>query len=284
VHKLFKIFLSFTAIISFHSLSNENERETVHYAFSNYLGNGIYTTTNQNVTLINLPFEYDIQEEGKFRYGLRLPLSLGFFDFSYADIPDLDLPDSVGTFTFTPGIAMAYDHTKRLTFESYIDMGFARNLTTNHNVAVYSAGVSTLYDLNLQTYDAVWVSRLYFARYSGMNYDASDSYAAFQTGVDMGFPVKYEFLGYRYQPRVFAAAFWYFSEVNFLSDTLNENKVFAMSNPEEATRLRNSIEIGITAKLDKKIGWEWAGIETLGIGYRFANNFNAVRLIFSMPI
>ena len=117
-----------------------------------------------------------------------------------------------------------------------------------------------------------------------MNYDASDSYAAFQTGIDFGLPKKYQLLGYRFQPRFFAAAFWYFTEVNFLSDSLNQNQLFSNDNPEETTTLRNSIEIGLTAKLDKKIGWDWAGIDTLGIGYRFANNFNAIRFIFSMPI
>ena len=41
------------------------ELEPVHYAYSNYLGSGIYHTTGQDVTLISLPFSVELGREDR---------------------------------------------------------------------------------------------------------------------------------------------------------------------------------------------------------------------------
>lgn len=256
------------------------EIEPVHYAYSNYLGSGIYHTTGQNVTLVSLPFSMALGEEGKTAYSLRLPISFGFFDFDFADIPELDFPDSVGTFTFTPGIQFNYQYTDDLVIESYLDLGYSRNFTTDKDVLVYSAGISSLYSFDVGKYDSIWASRVYYAGYDGHNYNAADLYAAIQVGIDTGLPVKYQLLGYNYQPRLFATAFWYFTEVDFNLPRASAQNVL----DEKKVTLSNSLEFGITMKFDKVIGYSWAGFDTLGISYRFSENINVVRLLFSFPI
>jgi len=257
-----------------------NEIEPVHYAYSNYLGSGIYHTTGQDVTLINLPFSVALGQEGKTTYSLRLPVSLGFFDFNFEDIPELDLPDSVGTFTFTPGIQFNYQYTDNLVLESYLDLGYSRNLTTDKDVLVYSGGISSLYSFNVGKYDSIWASRIYYAGYDGHNYNAADLYAAIQIGVDTGLPVKYQLFGYHYQPRLFATAFWYFTEVDFNLPSVSKQN----TTEQNKVTLSNSFEFGATMKFDKVIGYSWAGFDTIGISYRFSKNINVVRLLFSFPI
>ncbi len=256
------------------------ELEPVHYAYSNYLGSGIYHTTGQDVTLLNLPFLVELGQEGNTSYSLRFPVSVGFFDFEFEDIPGLDFPDSVGTLTFTPGIQFNYQYTDSLMIESYLDLGYARNLTTDRNVLVYSGGISSLYSFDLGKYDSIWASRVYYAGYDGHNYDADDLYAAVQLGIDIGLPRKYRIFGYRYQPRLFATAFWYFSEVNFNSPRRGTQN---LAEQNEVT-LSNSFEFGATMKFDQIFGYSWAGVDTIGISYRFSEHINAVRFLFSFPI
>lgn len=258
--------------------SNDLDIEPVHYAYSNYLGSGIYKTSGQNVTLINLPFSYQLGKVDKTTYGLRLPVSVGFFDFSFNDVPELDLPNEVGTITFTPGISFDYQVTPNLVLESYIDLGYAKNLTTDRDVIVHSAGISSLYHFDINEMDSIWSSRIYYAQYDGRKYVANDMYAAIQMGLDSGLPVKYSFMGYRFQPRLFASVFWYFSEVDFKIPVVRAN------NEKQNVTLTNSVELGITLKFDQVIGYSWAGIERLGISYRHSNNIDAVRLLFSFPI
>ena len=252
--------------------------EPVHYAYANYLGSGIYQTTGQNASLISMPFSYELGQEGKTTYSLRLPVSVGFFDFELADLPNLDLPDSVGTVTFTPGIAFNYQYSKNWSIESYIDLGYGRNLTTKKGVSVHSSGVSALYHFDINKYDSIWANRLYYARYDGNGYDAKDSYAAVQLGIDVGLPIQYQVLGYPFQPRLFATAFWYFSEVDFLTPRTRS------FDEEDNVTLTNSIEFGFTLKFSETIGYSWAGLERLGLSYRYSKNFSAFRLLFSFPI
>jgi len=280
-----KFLLIFFCVCFFYQTSpiKAKEIEPVHYAYSNYLGSGIYHTTGQDVTLINLPFSIELGQEGKTTYSLRLPVSVGFFDFNFEDIPELDLPDSVGTFTFTPGIQFNYQYTDNLVLESYLDLGYSRNLTTDKDVLVYSGGISSLYSFNVRKYDSIWASRIYYAGYDGHNYNAADLYAAIQVGVDTGLPVKYQLFGYDYQPRLFATAFWYFSEVDFSLPSISNVSSQNVSEQSKVT-LSNSFEFGATMKFDKAIGYSWAGIDTIGISYRFSENLNVVRLLFSFPI
>lgn len=257
---------------------NAQEIEPVHYAYANYLGSGIYRTTGQDASLLSMPFSYELGHKDKMSYGLRLPVSVGFFDFDFSDLPGLELPDEVGTFTVTPGLAVKYQYTPKWSFETYFDVGYARNLTTGRGVSVQSTGVSVLYDFTIKGFDSIWANRVYYANYNGNGYEANDSYAALQMGVDTGLPLKYQFLGYSFQPRFFATAFWYFSEVNFFTpQTKSLNK-------EDSVTLTNSVELGFTMKFDKAIGYSWAGIERIGLSYRFSENFSAFRLLFSFPI
>lgn len=252
--------------------------EPVHYAYANYLGSGIYKTTGQNATLVSMPFSYELGDKGKTTYGLRLPVSVGFFDFQFKDLPNNGLPDEVGTITFTPGLAFNYQYTKNWLIESYVDVGYGRNLTTNKGVTILSTGVSALYHFDYKDYDSIWANRIYYASYDGNGYDAMDAYAAMHIGIDTGLPLQYKVLGHQFQPRLFVTAFWYFSEVNFLIPGIRSLE------EEKNVTLTNSVEFGFTLKFAKSIGYSWAGIDRLGLSYRYSKNFSAFRLLFSFPI
>ncbi len=273
-----KIVIIYFLLTSFDNSVSASDIEPVHYAYANYLGSGIYRTTGQNASLVSMPFSYDLGQSNKINYQLRLPVSVGFFDFDFADLPNLELPNGIGTVTFTPGVAVNYKATKDWLLEAYLDLGYGRNLTQQRGVTVHSSGVSALYHFSMKNFDSVWANRLYYALYNGNGYNAKDSYAALQTGIDIGLPIQYQLFGVNFQPRLFMTAFWYFSEVNFLKPLTKD-----FTQPKHVT-LTNSIEYGCTLKFAKKIGFSWAGIDRVGLSYRHSKNLSAFRLLFSMPI
>jgi hypothetical protein len=273
-----KLVIIYFLLTSFVNSVSANDIEPVHYAYANYLGSGIYRTTGQNASLVSMPFSYDLGHSNKISYQLRLPVSVGFFDFDFVDLPNLELPNGVGTVTFTPGVAVNYKVTEDWLLETYLDLGYGRNLTQQRGVTVHSSGVSTLYHFSMKNFDSVWANRLYYALYNGNGYNAKDSYAALQTGIDIGLPIQYQLFGVNFQPRLFMTAFWYFSEVNFLKPLTKD-----FTQPKHVT-LTNSIEYGCTLKFAKKIGFSWAGIDRVGLSYRHSKNLSAFRLLFSMPI
>lgn len=264
--------------------------EPVHYAYANYLGSGIYRAAEQDITLINLPFLFEIAKHDDITYSLRAPVSFGFFGFSYDDIPDLELPSSVGSMTLTPGIQIDYQLSEPLVIQSYFDIGYARNFTTKNDVFIHSAGISSLYSFTHNKYDTIIATRLYYASYKSFDNSHQDSYAAMQIGIDTGYAKKFKIFERVFQPRIFATSHWYFSEVDFLfPESASSSQSFAGRNSTEArvddnVTLTNGFELGVTLKFDKYIGYSWAGIDTVGLSYRFSGDYSAMRLLFSFPI
>ena len=72
---------------------------------------------------------------------------VGFFNFSFDNIPDLELPDKVGTFTFTPGIQFNYQYTDNLSFRELIwILDFRETLTTDKRcISVFRGNLSSSY-------------------------------------------------------------------------------------------------------------------------------------------
>lgn len=265
--------------------------EPVHYAYANYLGSGIYRAAEQDITLINLPFLFELGKDKELTYSLRTPVSFGFFGFSYADIPELDLPDSVGSVTFTPGVQIDYQLSEQLVLQSYVDVGFARNFTTRNDVLVYSFGITSLYSFTAKKYDSIIATRLYHASYKSFDNSGKDGYAALQLGIDTGYAKKFKVFGRTFQPRVFATSFWYFNDVDFLfpdgEAAFSSEQLNAQTDDSPISNnvtLTNSFELGVTLKFDKYIGYDWLDINTLGLSYRFSGDYSALRLLFSFPI
>ncbi|WP_165399048.1 hypothetical protein [Shewanella maritima] len=64
-----------------------NNPDASHYAFANYLGSGLYRTSGQNAAVANVPLKFTLDEADDHLVKLRLPISLGFFDYSFDDLP-----------------------------------------------------------------------------------------------------------------------------------------------------------------------------------------------------
>ncbi|WP_286218372.1 hypothetical protein [Thalassotalea agarivorans] len=261
------------------------EVRSVHYAFANYLGGGFYTTGGeQQANIFNMPFSFDVKDEGKNTYGIRLPVSVGFFNFSLVDLPDLDLPDEIGTLSFTPGIFLRHQLEQDFALEFYLDFGFAANLTTNENVLVHSAGVSAISDYRIDDYDLILANRLYYAAYEG-KFDADqDAYAAYQLGLDVGIPHWYALGNNYFQPRFFVSAHWYFKEVNFYEPVNDMQRFGSLDFQLGEISINSRFEAGITFKFRENLMYDWMGWDRIGISYQYADNISAIRLLFSMPI
>jgi len=264
------IFLCCCSIIPSTNAAGENE--SANYAFANYLGSGIYRTSGQDATVVNMPFSYQMERDDGIDFKLRLPVSVGFFDFEVNDIPDDGIPTKIDTLSFVPGVEFDYLYSDKLTIIPYFDLGWAGNMTTGSDTAVYSSGVSALYELNGGAFDPLWVNRLYYAGYYTLDTNSKDGYAAFQTGIDLGLPNRFKMLGHAIQPTVFATSYWYFVDLTF--DAPGSQDI----------SISSSYEVGFTLASEKPIGYSFLSLDRLGVGYRFGKDFYAWHLLFDLPI
>ncbi|MFT5235146.1 MAG: hypothetical protein ACI8SK_001438 [Shewanella sp.] len=260
--------------LTFLSAHAQAKQDFTHYAFANYLGSGLYRTSGQNATVVNLPLSFDIQRSETESLTLHTPISLGFFNFKWDDIPGGGLPSSVGTVTLTPGIEYRTRTAEDHEFQTYVDLGYGHNLNSDTHVAIVSAGVSSLLDLNFKQSTPVWVNRVFFAGYRSFDGSEAETYSAIQSGIDIGTNIhwRWDWLGVDVEPRFFAAGHWYFDKLRFVTPFGNDVLV------------SNTLEVGATLAFSKPILWEWMGIDRLGLSVRSGDGVQVWRLLFEFPI
>ncbi len=252
--------------------ADTNNPDVNHYAFANYIGSGIYRASGQNAAVVNIPFAFDIEESEDHVLTLRLPISLGFFDYSFSDLPEGELPDNVGTMTITPGIEYKWFYDEQLTLESYLDLGYGHNFSNSSNVGIFSTGISALYEVAEPKYTPIWVNRVYYAGYKSSINDSSESYSVLQTGLDFGVGQHWDWGEYTVEPRLFVAGRWYFNKLKFITPL------------DDDLQTSSTYEIGATLALSKPLGWGWFSTDRFGVSYQTDGELQVWRLIFEFPM
>ncbi|NRD74392.1 hypothetical protein HQQ94_14345 [Shewanella sp. VB17] len=258
----------------FISPSTHANEDFTHYAFANYLGSGLYRTSEQNTTVVNVPLNFNIDNNNAESWFFHTPISFGFFNFKWDDVPNGDFPSSIGTVTLTPGIEYHLRTSEHHELQTYFDLGYGINNNSGSGVGIMSAGVSSLLDLAFKKTHPIWVNRLFFAGYRSVDTAESETYSAVQSGIDMGTGIywRWDWLGVDVEPRIFAAGYWYFDKLRFATPFADDVLV------------SNSLEVGITLAFSKPILWEWMGIERLGVSVRSGDGVQVWRLLFELPI
>ncbi|MCL1036176.1 hypothetical protein L2750_03265 [Shewanella submarina] len=256
-----------------HSLVVANEQpQSVHYAFANYLGSGIYGSTGNTAAVVNIPLSFDLSQDDTSKLMLRLPFSVGFANYQWDQIPDLELPDTVGSMTLTPGIEYHWQATEQLKMEAYGDLGYGHNFGDHTNVGIISLGVSTLYSFGPAELSPLWVSRFYSAGYRDLESGKGDSYSALRTGVDMGLGLSFQAWDRQVDPRVFAAMHWFFNRGQLADDLAG------------ALMHDTTLETGISLAFDRPVGIDPITLDRVGVSYSRVEGEDVWRLFFSLPI
>lgn len=269
--------LAFIPVVAVGDEANISSPDASHYAFANYLGSGIYRTSSQSAAVVNIPLKFTLDEDKDHQVKLRLPVSIGFFDYSFEDLPGGDLPDSVGTVTITPGVEYHWFVDEKLTLESYLDLGYGHNFSNHSNVGIFSTGISALYQLDYPEYTPVWVNRLYYAGYRSSLNDRAESYSVLQSGIDFGLGINWQWGNYQVEPRLFTAGRWYFDKLKFVTPIGDD------------VMTSHTYEVGFTLKFDKPIGYDlfnWGAFifDRIGVSYQVGGGLEVWRLTFDFPL
>tara|TARA_R110002033_G_scaffold46522_4_gene91222 strand:- start:12 stop:944 length:933 start_codon:yes stop_codon:yes gene_type:complete len=253
------------------------EPDASHYAFANYLGSGIYRTSGQSAAVANIPLGFVLDSTDDYLLKLRFTASLGFFDYSFNDLPQGSIPKSVGTITLTPGLEYHWRVDDKLTLESYVDLGYGHNFSTSSHVGIFSTGISALYKLDAPLFTPVWVNRIYYAGYQSNQNDSTEGYSVFKSGIDFGVNYDWQWQDTRVEPRFFIAGHWYFDKLKFVSPV--GDNVLTSYTYEIGTTLAFSKPITLSA-----IGLDGVEIEHFGLSYQVGGGLKVWRLIFEFPL
>ena len=241
------------------------------FAFASYLGTGFYTTSGQNVFVLQMPFEHIIKEKTDTEAGwvLKLPITLGFINFDSILIEELPEINDVGTITFLPGLEYQYPVTPNWTLIPFADYGFARELDTTSNVLITGVGIKSYYNVHFDKAMFTLGNRFLYAREQSEDSSSDADYSLIETGLNYRVTSDYSFGDKPLYSNLYYINFYYPNNLVFFEQTPNPIRVGVEH------------EVGITfSNIPDFLFFEKPQI---GVGVRFGNNLKVYRLVFGMP-
>jgi hypothetical protein len=241
------------------------------FAFASYLGTGFYTTSGQNVFVLQAPFEHIIKEKTDTEAGwvLKLPITIGFINFDSILIEELPEINDVGTITFLPGLEFQYPVTANWTLIPFADYGFARELDTTSNVLITGVGIKSYFNAHFDKAMFTLGNRFLYAREQTKDSSNAYDYSLIETGLNYRVTSDYSFGGEPLYTNLYYINFYYPNNLVFFEQTDNPIRVGVEH------------EVGITfSNIPDFLFFEKPQI---GVGMRFGNNVKVYRLVFGMP-
>lgn len=241
------------------------------FAFASYLGTGFYTTSGQNVFVLQMPFDHTIKEKTDTEAGwlLKLPITIGFINFDSLKVEQLPGVNDVGTITFLPGLEYQYPVTPNWTLIPFADYGFARELDATSNVLITGSGIKSYYDVYFDNAKFTLGNRFLYAREQSKNFSSASSYSLLETGLNLRVSSLFSFNDETVYSNFYYINFYYPNNLVFFEQTPNPIKIGIEH------------EIGITfSNMPDFLFFEKPQI---GIGVRFGNKVNVYRIVFGAP-
>jgi hypothetical protein len=241
------------------------------FAFASYLGTGFYTTSGQNVFVLQMPFEHIIKEKTETEAGwkLKLPITVGFINFENLNSEELPELNDVGTITFLPGLAYQYPVTRNWTLTPFVDYGFARELAYTSNILIIGSGLKSTFNVHFEESMFTLGNRFLYAREQSEGASSDADYSLIETG-----------LNYRVTSTFFFDDEPIYSNLYYINFYYPNNLVF-FEQTENPVRVGIEHEVGITiSNIPDFLFFEKP---ELGMGVRFGNDLKVYRLVFGAP-
>lgn len=82
---------------------------------------------------------------GEGRYGLQLkvPVTFGFYDYSFDEAFTGEFPDQVSTVSVMPGLEWEIPMSRRWTIKPYFSGGFGQELSGRESALIYDFGIKS---------------------------------------------------------------------------------------------------------------------------------------------
>lgn len=246
---------------------------TVNYAFATQLGSGIYNINGRIVQIYRITGTIPIRssgEGGEERLGLRLrvPLTIGFYDFRVEDIVDTGLPENIGTLALVPELEFELPRKKPnwrlLPFGGF---GGGKDFQGGDFNFIFTAGIRSLVLWPWRRAAIRLANRLVYSGYTTKQLTLIDDFGLLETGLDLRRPLGFTMFGKQADASVFGANYLYLSSPQFAS--LNTTQL----------SFSTDWEIGVTFGTTEPIKILGIGLPRLGLSYRFEPHRGIVRFV-----
>ena len=215
--------------------------------------------------------EFDHAADARVRPRLTLPVTLGFLDFEPVDVVDTGLPESLDSMSFVPGLVLEVVVSPSWRLEPFVEVGIARDRTSDLDQRIYAAGLRSLYDLTVRATSWQLYDELLYTSVDQRSLDRSDDFTRLRLGVTARRPFDVAGYGRRADYLVYG-----FSD-------LFVDKPESPLNGEDRERSDAHFELGVTFGATEPLRLWRIPLPRIGLGYRFGDGLSVYRLVFGTP-
>lgn len=250
-----------------------NTEELISYAYASR-DTAFFNISGQSVRAVRLPISIPLRSVKQHPWGvkLRLPISVGFHDFSATGQPgEAPLRESLATITAMAGVEFQVPVGKQWLLKPFVEVGAGKDFGRGAVALIYSGGLYAILDVEHE--------RALFRVGMGAEYDGatltgggpSNGFTTLQAGLDVRFPIDRAAGKRPVDWSVFVIRRHFPSALTF--DQLSGERI----------ELSNQNELGFTLGTARPFKLWLLKIDRIGVGYRFGDRLSSVRILFNVP-
>lgn len=250
------------------------EATLINWWYSATYGTGLYKIGPAVATVLRFPVSYRFREAEDGRSGINLiaPVTIGMYHLNFNDFDQIDIREDVAATSVLPGIELDVPMTDAWRLRPFAQLGIGTEFGDIPRTAyMYTAGVKSLYRFPGNDWRWSLGNALFAAGYRLRDGSEAQRIGSFQIGLNLETPWHF-FVGSRsahFNTHVIARA--YYSDLAFANPTPGELVV------------RQEYEIAFSLSTPKEVSILGFGVDTLGIGLRFASNLRGINLVTEFP-
>jgi hypothetical protein len=251
---------------------SRSEQTIANFSFASQLGSGIYSVNGRTIQIYRLPLSWDYRQPGRSQTGVRLlmPLTLGFYDFNLEDVLQTQLPRSIDTLSFIPGVELSRVVHRDWLASAFFQAGIAKERTSTADAYTYAAGVGADRRFDLAPFQLHLHSQLLYA--AALFKDRpDDSMLRWSNGLEARAGFHRNVRGVPLDYGLYALNEWYLRRP--------DPPLATLGTPITAVQW----ELGVTVGAARPVHLWKIPLPRLGIGYRFGDSLSVVRIVFGAP-
>jgi hypothetical protein len=198
--------------------AGDEPEDVINYAYSNWIGSGIYKVGDRTVYLLRGPFSYSLREADSEKWGLELllPATIGFHDFS-------DGQDNVGTITFVPGVQFSYPVLDNWWLKPFGQIGFGKDFSGSDIAWIYGAGIKSLATFELKGSEMDFGTAFTWADQNQSGGGSDSGFSMIDIGINSRWPTNITVLDRRSDLNLYFVYTQFVNDLNF-ERAQNNNK------------------------------------------------------------
>jgi|GEM_PF-1800634 len=243
------------------------------YAYSVFVGTGVYRFNEGTIYIVNVPLNFDLvepdYEQGKVGYRLLVPFSVGIANVgSLDDFADFEFSDAQA-FSVAPGIEALIPFLPNWLLKPYLQAGIGWENTNSGRSGIFGAG-SRVRGWYGRDERLLVGGEFLWARNSPNKGLRTTSFNRWGLGAEYKIPTKWYAFGRNLSLHGRLLQYYFGNPVNFEQET-------------DLFKVKYSTEVGISFGVNPPINILGYDFRQAGIGFERSGEYKAITLFTTFP-